>query len=90
MQLRDGSLRALCERYVGLRHGGVEPRRATDRGPATSFYYSDPDGNAVELAASNFATAEETAAAFNAGYRDNPAGHAVDAAAIAERVLGSG
>jgi catechol 2,3-dioxygenase len=39
------------ERLKGL---GIEPILTADHGPTTAFYYTDPDGNSVELFADNF------------------------------------
>lgn len=79
MQLRDASVSDLRERYRRLRALGVVPFRSMDHGPSTSLYYRDPDHNAVEIAASNFATQQElqTCLASDA-YRRNPSGKVID------------
>lgn len=48
------SLDALLATYIRLREVGIEPQRCVNHGPTTSFYYIDPDGNAVELQSDNF------------------------------------
>jgi catechol-2,3-dioxygenase len=79
MQLRNASLPDLRERYRRLRERGVVPYRSMDHGPSTSLYYRDPDQNAVEIAASNFATVEAFhACMMSDAYRRNPAGKVID------------
>lgn len=79
MQLRNASLPDLRQRYRRLRDAGVLPYRAMDHGPSTSLYYRDPDHNAVEIAASNFATLEEFQACLaSEAFRRNPAGRVID------------
>lgn len=83
MQLRNASLPDLRERYRRLRERGIEPYRSMDHGPSTSLYYRDPDHNAVEIAASNFATlAQFQACLASDAYRQNPAGRAIDPESI--------
>ena len=48
------SLDALLATYVRLKDLGIQPQRCVNHGPTTSFYYLDPDGNAVELQSDNF------------------------------------
>lgn len=89
MQLRNASIKVLCERYRRLRRDGVTPHRAMDHGPSTSFYYRDPDHNIVEIAASNFESSEQMLASFaSASYLSNPAGNAVDPDNLATVHLG--
>ena len=40
--------------YVRLRETGISPHFCLDHGPTFSYYYSDPDGNHVELQCDNF------------------------------------
>jgi hypothetical protein len=50
-----------------------------NHGPTTSLYYSDPDGNRVELLVDNFATAEEGQAWMHSpAFERNPIGVAFD------------
>ena len=54
-------------------------KKHMDHGPSTSLYYRDPDHNAVEIAASNFATmAEFEACLASDAFRRNPAGMVID------------
>ncbi len=86
MQLRNASMSVLCERYRRLRDAGVVPYRAMDHGPSTSLYYRDPDQNAVEIAASNFATQEEALACLASDvYKRNPSGTVIDPESLAVR-----
>jgi len=79
MQLRNASMPVLQERYRRLRAAGIAPFQAMDHGSSTSLYYRDPDQNAVEISASNFATDEEVAACLaSEDYRRNPAGKVID------------
>ena len=81
MQLRNASMSVLQERYRRLRAAGIEPFQAMDHGSSTSLYYRDPDRNAVEISASNFATNEEVAACLaSESYKRNPAGKVIDPA----------
>jgi catechol-2,3-dioxygenase len=50
--------------YERLKRSGVTPTVAIDHGPTTSLYYSDPDGNRVELQVDNFPNVDETIAFF--------------------------
>lgn len=79
MQLRETSLENLARRYEALKAGGLLPARSYNHGPGTSFYYTDPDGNEVEMSAANFDTEAEYLAFFGtAEYRNNVEGHEVD------------
>ncbi len=44
----------LLDDYIRLRGHGITPHVCIDHGMTTSFYYVDPDGNAVELQCDNF------------------------------------
>jgi catechol-2,3-dioxygenase len=78
-QIRFGSMNDLFDRYEALARIGIAPARSANHGPGTSFYYLDPDGNQVELAASNFATESEVNALMRSdAFRRNPAGIDVD------------
>jgi catechol 2,3-dioxygenase-like lactoylglutathione lyase family enzyme len=80
MQLRCPDMAQLCTRYERLRAAGLTPHRTANHGPGTSFYFRDPDGNAVELSANNFETLEEYRAFFGTeAYKKNPSGIEIDA-----------
>lgn len=48
------SLDDLLDEYGRLKEHGITPGGCIDHGMTTSFYYVDPDGNAVELQVDNF------------------------------------
>ncbi|MBP0590412.1 hypothetical protein J8I87_11940 [Paraburkholderia sp. LEh10] len=80
MQFREQSLQHLFRRYEVLKSAGITPFKAYNHGPSTSFYYSDPDGNEVELNATNFSKEEDYLAFFQSDeYRKNVEGYQVDA-----------
>lgn len=47
-------LNELMQTYDRLKAEGITPRRTINHGPTTSFYYTDPDGNDVELQVDRF------------------------------------
>lgn len=65
MQLRQPDFEVLVTRYERLGECGIEPVQSWNHGPSTSFYYNDPDGNMVELSASNYPTEEGYLAYFS-------------------------
>jgi catechol-2,3-dioxygenase len=65
----------LISNYERLRDAGVRPAHCVNHGPTTSMYYSDPDGNSVELQIDNFATNDEVDTWFGSGeFAENPIG----------------
>lgn len=79
MQLRMGSLDHLFSRYENLRQIGIVPERAYNHGPATSFYYRDPDRNFIELSAVNYADEAEYLAYYGSeAYKRNVSGIEID------------
>lgn len=79
VQFRYGSLGILVESYERLRNAGVRPFRSANHGPGTSLYYRDPDGNVVELSATNFDTEAEYLAYFDSeAFRRNISGVEID------------
>lgn len=84
------SLDDLLATYVRLRDRGELPHRTVNHGPVTSFYYTDPDGNSVELQVDSFGDWRESAQ-FMAGdaFAEDPFGPGVDPEAlIAQRETG--
>jgi len=80
-QMQFASLDDLFGRYEALVPHGIVPARSANHGPGTSFYYRDPDGNRVELAAKNYAVEAEFIAFIQSEvFRRNPAGIDVDPA----------
>lgn len=86
MQLRNASMKELVERFELLDGIGIRPYRSANHGPGTSFYYTDPDGNRVELSGPNFETEREYLAYFESDtYRRNPSGIEIDPDAYVAR-----
>src|SRR5271169_5725310 len=80
-QMRFATIVDLFDRYEALASYGIMPARSANHGPATSFYYRDPDDNQLELSASNYLTEPEVKAFLQSGgFRRNPAGVDVDPA----------
>jgi catechol-2,3-dioxygenase len=85
-QMQFGSIDDLFDRYEALAANGIVPTRSANHGPATSFYYRDPDGNRVELSVKNYATEAETLEFMQSeGFRRNPAGIDIDPAKYVAR-----
>jgi len=86
IQLRQNSFPTLLERFDRLRGAGILPYRSFNHGPATSFYYEDPDGNLVEMSAANFEREADFLNYFQTpAFKKNPAGIAIDAADFLRR-----
>jgi catechol-2,3-dioxygenase len=80
-QMRFASIDDLFDRYEALAPHGIVPARSANHGPGTSFYYRDPDGNRLELSATNYATESEVKAFMQSeAFRRNPSGIDVDPA----------
>ena len=54
-----GSLDDLTSAYAARKALGILPSWCTNHGPTTSMYYSDPDGNKIEMQVDNFDTPDE-------------------------------
>lgn len=79
VQFKSNTLGEALERYERLKAVGIEPIRAANHGPGTSFYYRDPDGNTMEISGPNFATeAEYRAYVQSDAFRRNPRGVAIN------------
>jgi catechol 2,3-dioxygenase-like lactoylglutathione lyase family enzyme len=79
MQLKHPDLDTLIRRLELLRDHGIRPHRSANHGPATSFYFRDPDANIVELCIDNFDTAAEKAAFIaSPAFQANPSGISLD------------
>jgi catechol 2,3-dioxygenase-like lactoylglutathione lyase family enzyme len=80
VQFKIASIGGLLERYEVLKAAGVVPQQTTNHGPATAFYYRDPDNNRVEISANNFDTPQEREAYISGPvFRANPLGVNIDA-----------
>ena len=81
-----GSMAELIDNYVRLRDGGLRPFFCVNHGPTTSMYYTDPDGNRIELQIDNFETAEEGQAwMLSPAFDRNPIGVEFDPDDLAAR-----
>ena len=76
----------LLDTYERLKDLEILPDRTINHGPTTSMYYSDPDGNHIELQIDNFATTEEVDAFITSDvFANNPIGVEFDADRLVER-----
>jgi catechol-2,3-dioxygenase len=71
-------IRELLRVYRRLRDQGMRPVFTVNHGPTVSFYYSDPDGNGVELQVDRFATAAQAQQFIDEVFDRNPVGIACD------------
>lgn len=79
----------LMTTYERLRDGGIRPIRAVNHGPTTSLYYTDPDGNRIELQVDNFPTPEAARAFFDSDYfRNDSSGFNFDADQFLDKLRG--
>ena len=80
----------LLATYARLRDRGELPHRTVNHGVTTSFYYTDPDGNSVELQVDNFADWRESVHFFTGDeFASDPFGPGVNPEAlIAQREAG--
>ena len=79
-----GDLAATYRRLSGL---GIEPTWCINHGPTTSMYFTDPDGNHIELQVDNFPDAEQLAAFFReSDFAENPIGVDFDPGEFCDRV----
>jgi catechol-2,3-dioxygenase len=65
--LTYASLSDLVSTYERLKKLGIKPYSCVNHGPTTSIYYSDPDGNHVELLVDNFPSIDALKAWFATG-----------------------
>jgi len=81
-----GSMGELVGTYGRLAAQGIRPFFCVNHGPTTSMYYTDPDGNRIELQIDNFATAEEGQAWMHSPAFDrNPIGVEFDPEELARK-----
>jgi catechol-2,3-dioxygenase len=72
--------------YKRLRAMGIEPTVTINHGPTMSMYYTDPDGNNIELQFDNFETPEEARDFFESdAFAENPVGVLFDPDELAAR-----
>ena len=81
------SLQDLLENWERLKNESVLPVIAINHGPTTSMYYSDPDGNQLELQIDNFASPDEgTAFMESESFAKNPIGVVFDPETMIDRL----
>ena len=68
--LTYASLGDLVSTYERLKELDIKPYSCVNHGPTTSIYYSDPDGNHLELLVDNFPNVEALKAWFATGEHD--------------------
>ena len=72
--------------YKRLRALGIQPTVTINHGPTMSMYYTDPDGNNIELQFDNFETPEEAREFFESdAFAENPVGGLFDPDQLAAR-----
>jgi len=70
-----GTLEELATSYLQRKSVGIVPEWCVNHGPTTSMYYSDPDGNQIEVEVDNFDTNEEAIAYMESpAFREDPMG----------------
>ena len=83
------TLAELVAAHRRLTAAGIVPRYTVNHGPSTSMYYTDPDGNSVELSVDNFRSVDELNDWFAASdFSSNQFGTDVDMDDIARRLDG--
>lgn len=81
----DG-IRTLLTQYERLKPLGIEPGVTINHGPTVSFYYSDPDGNAIELQMDRLTLEDGKAFMETPTFRRNSTGIPIDADALVRRM----
>ncbi len=71
--------------YLRLKHAGIEPEFCIDHGMTFSYYYTDPDGNRVELQVDNFGDWSKSTEWMRTSeeFKANPIGQFVDPERVA-------
>jgi catechol 2,3-dioxygenase len=80
-----GGFEDLNSTYLRLKDEGIEPSFCLDHGMTFSYYYTDPDGNHVELQVDNFGDWRKSAEWMRKSdeFKSNPIGQFVDPAKVA-------
>jgi 2-polyprenyl-6-methoxyphenol hydroxylase-like FAD-dependent oxidoreductase/catechol 2,3-dioxygenase-like lactoylglutathione lyase family enzyme len=80
-----GSFEELNASYLRLKEAGIEPSFCLDHGMTLSYYYTDPDGNHIELQIDVFGDWAKSTEWMRTSeeFRSNPIGHFVDPDKIA-------
>jgi catechol-2,3-dioxygenase len=81
------TLSDLVSTYERLKSEGILPTACTNHGPTTSLYYSDLDGNHLELLTDNFPNVAELQAWFETGAHEaHPKGVPFDPEVLARKL----
>ena len=80
-----GSFEDLNSSYLRLKEAGIEPSFCIDHGMTFSYYYTDPDGNHIELQVDNFGDWSQSKEWMQTSeeFKANPIGVFVDPARVA-------
>jgi catechol 2,3-dioxygenase len=80
-----GAFDELNASYVRLKDAGIEPSFCLDHGMTFSYYYTDPDGNHIELQVDNFGDWSKSTEWMRTSdeFKANPIGQFVDPAKVA-------
>jgi catechol 2,3-dioxygenase-like lactoylglutathione lyase family enzyme len=77
----------LLATYKRLRDHGIKPVFPINHGPTTSMYYTDPDGNQIELQIDNYDNIEDATAFFySEAFAENPIGVEFDPEELIRRL----
>jgi catechol-2,3-dioxygenase len=80
-----GGFDELNSSYLRLKEEGIEPSFCLDHGMTFSYYYTDPDGNHIELQVDNFGDWAKSTEWMRTSdeFKANPIGQFVDPAKVA-------
>jgi len=80
-----GRFEDLNSSYLRLKEAGIEPSFCIDHGMTFSYYYTDPDGNHIELQVDNFGDWSKSKEWMRTSeeFKANPIGVFVDPARVA-------
>ena len=88
-----GSFDELNSSYLRLKEAGIVPSFCLDHGMTFSYYYTDPDGNHIELQVDNFGDWAKSTEWMRTSeeFKANPIGHFVDPDQVAaDHAAGAG
>ncbi len=80
------TLKDLTFSYRQRKAHGILPYWCVNHGPATSFYYKDPDGNKIEIQVDNMNSDEATAFMMSKSFSKNPIGVEFDPEELVRRL----
>ena len=80
------TLKDLSVSYQQKKAHGILPYWSVNHGPATSFYYKDPDGNKIETQVDNMTAEDATTFMTSREFGENPIGVEFDPEEFVRRV----